>query len=62
MRFISLEPLTKFFGLLLKTMLMLFLLSNVNINKAVSSDKNCTIAVHFTLLRSLCEGFVMLST
>ena len=48
MRFNFFESLTQFFGLLLKTMLILFLFGTVNINKAVSPDKNCTFAVHFT--------------
>ena len=48
MRFNFYEPLTKFFGLLLKTMLILFLFGTLNINKAVSPDRNCTFAVHFT--------------
>ena len=48
MRFNYFEPLTRFFGLLLNIMLILFLFGTVNINKAVSPDKNCTFAVHFT--------------
>ena len=47
MRFNFFEPLTQFFGLLLKTMIILFLFDTVNINKAVSPDKNCNFAVHF---------------
>ena len=60
MRFNFFEPLTQFFGLLVKTMLILFLFNTVNITKAVSPDKNCTLP--FILqLRSPFEGFVMLS-
>ena len=48
MRFNFFEPLTEFFGVLFKTMLILFFFGTVNINKAVSPDKNCTSAVHLT--------------
>ena len=42
------EPLIQFFGLVLKTMSILFLSGTVNISKAVSPDKHCTFAVNFT--------------
>ena len=60
MRFNFFEPLTQFFGLLVKTMLILFLFNTVNITKAVSPDKNCTLPL-ILQLRSPFEGFVMLS-
>ena len=61
MRFNFFEPLTQFFGLLLKTMLILFLFSTVNINKAVSPDKKNALLPCILQLRSTFEGFVMLS-
>ena len=61
MRFNFVVPLTQFFGLLLKTFLILFLFGTVNIYKAVSSD--ITVLLPCILQpRSHFEGFVMLST
>ena len=40
------EPLNRLYGLLMKTMSILYLFGTVNINKVVSPDKNCTFAIY----------------